>query len=135
MLIAISVGAFLAVMSMVVRRVLGKSAETGRLGKTGVVPLEALNDTLVLDEVPLGKAVVIHVFRQSGNAERSLVCASRAEAFSEVRKLFNRMQEPTVRIWTNGSTSCDIRRPYGSFKGRSEGKKVWGCKLEVAQVV
>ena len=134
MLIAISVGALLAIMSMILGRVLRKSSTTDRVGKIGIVAIEALNNILVLDQPAVGEAVVIHVFRQSGNSERSFVCASKEEALSEVRELFNRMQEPTVRIWTNRATSCDIRRPYGSFRGRSEGKKIWGCKLEFAPV-
>lgn len=126
MLYALMIGAVLGVFSLFFR----KPSTAESKGTTGVVERSKLDNVMLLRKRVPKQAISIHVFRQSGELERSFTCQDRHVALAEVQKLFNRLQEPTVRIWKNDETSCDLRRPYGSSKGLREGRKIWGCLLK-----
>ena len=127
MLYAMLIGAALGILSLFFKK--PRSAE--HTGTTGVVERSKLDDAVLIGKSDPRQAISIHVFRQSGEWERSFTCEDRHVALAEVQKLFNRLQEPSVRIWKNDQKSCDLRRPYGSAKGSREGRKIWGCFLEL----
>lgn len=128
MIYAVVIGAVLGLLSLFFR----KPGSTGSKGTTGILERSRLGDVILIGKHNPRQAISIHVFRQNGEWERSFTCEDRHVALAEVQKLFNRLQEPTVRIWKNDETSCDVRRPYGSARGSREGRKIWGCLLEIA---
>lgn len=127
MLYALAIGAIFGILSLFFK----KPGGTGSNGTTGVVEASKLGGALLIGKRDTQQAINIYVFRQSGEWERSFTCEDRHSAMAEVQKLFNRLQEPTVRIWKNDEKTCDLRRPYGSSKGSREGRKIWGCRLEL----
>ena len=131
MWLAVVIGAGLGVLSVLFRLIFRRQTDLKATSRLGVVKLSEIEAVLLLADPSEHQALVMHVFRQSGNLERSIECQGRDVALHEVTKLFNRMREDKVRIWENNANSADVRRPYGSFRGRSEGRKIWGCKLEV----
>lgn len=100
-------------------------------GTTGVIAISGLQNSLLLNEPNHSQALQVTVFRQSGNFERAYLCNNRQDALNEIQKLFGRMKEPSVRIWKNTPTTSDVRRPYGSAKGAREGRKIWGCEVQI----
>ena len=100
-------------------------------GRDGIVDLDELNDTLVLSEAETGQVFQIYVFRQSGNLDRTFTCTSRREAIAHVLTAFRRMKEHSVRIWKTSEAEADLRSPYGNFRGKNEGRKIWGCSVEL----
>lgn len=127
MICAIGTGLLLGLLSMLIGRPKSSLKEDG---PTGVFGIGELSDRLLLDELETGHIYEITVFRQSGNFERATHAQSKDEVLNEIEKLFRRMKKDSVRIWENHSFACDIRRPYGSLRGRREGRKIWGCQVE-----
>jgi len=127
MLYAIGFGLLLGLLSLLFG---GLKPSSKGVGPTGVFRLGELPQKLLLDELDDGHVFQIVIFRQSGNFDRALYAHSKELALREIEKLFGRMREDSVRIWTNQTTACDLRRPYGSLNGSREGRKIWGCQIE-----
>lgn len=127
MLYAMAIGALLGVLSLFLK----KPNSGGSKGTTGVVDRSTLDSVVLIGRHDPRQTISVHVFRQSGEWERSFTCEDRQVALAEAHKLFDRLKEPRVRIWKNDEKSCDLRRPYGSSKGTREGRKIWGCVLEL----
>ena len=134
MWIAALIGASAALVSVLFKVIFRKPTDRKQAGKLGIFSLSDIGTILLIGEPSEGQMIVLHVFRQSGNWERSIECGGREPAINEVKKLFNRLDEDQVRLWENSVLSVDVRRLFGSFKGRNEGKKIWGCKLEVVPI-
>ena len=131
MLYAVLAGAALYLIGSELKSIFRKPGTVGAKGVTGVLDRSKLEEAMLIGKRDPQQPIHIHVFRQSGEWERSFTCEDRQVALTEAHKLFNRLKEPSVRIWKNDEKLCDLRRPYGSFKGTREGRKIWGCVLEL----
>ena len=99
--------------------------------KAGVYSLENIESSLCLTECDDYLIIQMDVFRQSGSHVRTEFFTSRADALSAVKMLFSKIGGNRFRVWKNTPRICGVRRPYGSFRGTREGRKIWGCKLEI----
>ena len=140
MLLAISVGALLGLISLFFIYMQSRRAENlaeridrTRFPRTGVHPVDGLQGIAVIVEATGNHEVVLTVFRQSGNIERVEVYANVIYAIEAAATVFRRMREHEVRVWENNSDLLDIRRPHYNAKGSSEGKKIWGIRIEPAR--
>lgn len=133
MLYAIFFGSILSILWFLVERLFFSEKSKKMSGLTGIVDLTELSHVVIFDEPREKELIEMHVFRQSGNWERTSRFTTIQEAIYEVEKLFGRIKEPSVRIWANEKSVLDVRRPYGSLNGRNAGNKIWGCSLQLAE--
>lgn len=106
-----------------------KSATTGPTNK--IVPLNQIDAFLIISNPKTHEIIEVNYFTQNGNLDRQTYVATRQQAVKELASQFSRMREGSVRVWSNNSISCDVRRPYGSFSGKNEGKKIGGLTLRI----
>jgi hypothetical protein len=94
-------------------------------------------DVVYLNELPIVSKLngygcyLIRIYRQSGNtyAEHQTSCDAKA-AINLALATFRRAKIEGICVLTNTESRLEFRRLYHDHRGRAEGKKVGGAKIE-----